>query len=87
MSAGGHFYNLAGTEPFLGLCKVLEGEISKGIWYIHNAILSREKESFGGLAAWYRLFLAEVYLEIKTANQILPLPVLLKNNSPILLNV
>ena len=86
MSAGGHFYNLAGTEPFLGLCKVLEGKISKGIWYIHNAILSREKESFGGLAAWYRLFLAEVYLEIKTANQMLPLPVLLKN-SPILLNV
>jgi predicted ATPase/class 3 adenylate cyclase len=86
MSAGGHFYNLAGTEPFLGLCRILEGKISEGIRYIDNAILSREKEGFRGLAAWCRLFLAEVYLEIRMGNQMLPFPLLLKN-SPILLNV
>jgi tetratricopeptide (TPR) repeat protein len=84
--ADGNNYNLAGTDSAVGVCEVLQGNISEGIHIIEHAILKRESEGYRVAADWYRLILCEVYLQIIGGNEKLPLPVLLRN-LPILLTV
>jgi hypothetical protein len=84
--ADGVLYYLAGSDGIVGVCKVLQGHISDGIYWIKESILQREKEGYQTIADWYRLFLCEVYLQIIGGNEKLPFGVLLKN-LPILLNV
>ena len=84
--ANGNNYELAGTDSVVGVCKVLQGNMSEGIHFIEHAILNRESEGYRVAADWYRLILCEVYLQIIAGNEKLPLPVLLRN-LPILLTV
>jgi hypothetical protein len=40
----GYLYALNGSDPAIGLCKVLQGNIASGIQWIEDAILRREQE-------------------------------------------
>ena len=84
--ADGVFIGLAGSDAILGVCKVLQGNIRDGIHSIEEAILRREKEGNRRVADWYRLFLAEVYLQIIAEMKNCRYSTLLKN-MPILLKV
>jgi hypothetical protein len=57
-----------------------------GIHFIEEAIVRREKEGYRTNADWYRLFLAEVYLQIIAGHEKPPILTLLRN-LPILLKV
>src|SRR5262249_38739575 len=82
--ANGWSYSLAGTDGIWGVALVLDGRIAKGIRFIENAILAREREGYQSAADWYRLFLCEVYLEIIAGKEKPSMAVLFKN-IPILL--
>ncbi len=84
--ADGFLYGVAGSDASVGMCKVLQGNIGDGIHFIEEAILRREKESNRRVADWWRMFLAEVYLQIISGNEKPPTLTLLKN-MPILLKV
>jgi tetratricopeptide (TPR) repeat protein len=84
--AAGNNYDLAGLDHTVGVCKVLQGNMSEGIRIMEQAILRHENEGYQVVADWYRLILCEVYLQIIGGNEKLPLPVLL-SNLPILLTV
>ena len=84
--AGGHLYNLWGSDAFIGVCKVLQGEIRYGIQLLEEAIARREREGDLRIADWYRASLAEVYLQIIEGKERPPFPVILKN-LPTLLKV
>jgi class 3 adenylate cyclase/tetratricopeptide (TPR) repeat protein len=84
--ADGTFYSLTAIDPMLGLCKVLQGNLAEGVHIIEESILRQDKEGYRGNADWWRLNLADVYLEIIAGNEKPPLKVLLKN-LPILLKV
>ena len=77
--AGGHLYNLIGSEGFIGLCKVLQGEIKGGIRLLEEAIARHEREGYRDAADWYRAFLAEIYLQIIEGKERPPFRVILKN--------
>ena len=85
-TADGVLYYLAGSDAIMGVCKVLQGHISDGIYWIEKSILQREKEGYQTIADWYRLFLCDVYLQIIGGSEKLPFGILLKD-LPILLNV
>jgi hypothetical protein len=70
----------------MAVCRVLQGNIGKGIHLLEEGILKREKEGYRGLANWYRYVLSDVYLQIIAGNERLPVATLLKN-LPILLKV
>jgi hypothetical protein len=55
---------VVGYDVIIGVCKVFEGSISDGIRLIEGAILKREREGYRDCSDWYRLSLAEVYLQI-----------------------
>jgi hypothetical protein len=82
----GYLYNLTGSDPVLGVCKVLQGNISEGIHWIEELVMRRETEGYQAGADWYRLMLCEVYLQIIGGKEKLPLPILIRN-LPILINV
>ena len=82
----GHLYSLTSSEPIIGVSKVLRGNIREGIRWIEDAILRQEKSGYRDAADWYRLFLAEIYLQIIEGNEKPPIMVLLKN-IPVLLEV
>jgi class 3 adenylate cyclase/tetratricopeptide (TPR) repeat protein len=84
--ADGYNLNLMGTDHVVGVCKILQGNMSEGIHIIEQAILKRENEGYRAAADWYRLVLCEVYLQIIAGNEKLPFPVLLRN-LPIILKV
>ena len=84
--ADGNNFNLASTDSVVGVCKVLQGNMSEGIRIIEHAILKRENEGYRTSADSCRLMLCEVYLQIIAGNEKLPLPVLLRN-LPIILKV
>ena len=86
MVANDDFWNLSGSDPVLGVCKVLQGEIGNGIRVMEQAIVAREKDGYNDMADWSRLCLIEVLLEIVSGKEKLPFRVLLKN-LPILLKV
>jgi class 3 adenylate cyclase/tetratricopeptide (TPR) repeat protein len=82
----GHIYSLTSSEPIIGVSKVLLGNIREGIRWIEDAILRQEKTGYQAAADWYRLFLAEIYLQIIEGNEKPPIMVLLKN-IPVFLEV
>ena len=84
--ANGDLWNLSGSDPVLGVCRVLQGEIGNGIRLLEQAIIAREKDGYNDLADWSRLFLVEVLLQIVSGKEKLPFRVLLKN-LPTLLRV
>jgi tetratricopeptide (TPR) repeat protein len=84
--ADGYLYLLTVIEPFIGLCEVLEGNMSEGIRLIEEAKLRQEKKGNRRLVSWYEGFLSEVYLQIIGGNERVPFTTLLKN-LPCLLTV
>jgi hypothetical protein len=84
--AVGRLYDIAGSDPIIGLCKILQGNIRAGIQFLEEAILRREKEGYRFIADWYRLLLCEVYLQIIGGKEKLSVTNLLKN-LPILITV
>ena len=82
----GYLIVLSGSDGVRGVCQVLRGNIALGIRFIKEAILQREKEGYRFPADWYRLLLAEVYLQVIAGNEKLPTPSLLRN-LPVLLKV
>jgi hypothetical protein len=75
-----------GDKPFLGVHKLLQGNIGEGIRVIEETVSRREREGHITNANFWRLNLAEVYLRIIAGNEKPSLGVLLKN-LPILLKV
>jgi predicted ATPase len=84
--ADGNNVYLAVLDSVVGVCKVLQGNMSEGIRIIEEAILKRENEGYRMAADWFRLILCEVYLLIIAGNEKLPFPILLRN-LPIILKV
>ena len=84
--AHGYLLGSATSEAFFGFCKIFRGEITEGIRVIEKAVLKREKEGLPDIADFFRLNLAEVYLEMIGGKEKPPLSVLLKN-LPVLLKV
>jgi tetratricopeptide (TPR) repeat protein len=82
----GYLYSLLGSDVAIGMCRIRQGDIADGIGWIKEAILRREKEGYLAAADWYRLSLAEVYLQIIAGQEKPPFLTLLKN-LPILLNI
>jgi hypothetical protein len=68
----GHNYGLVAHDGTIGVCKVLQGNVSEGIRILEQAILKRENEDYRGAGDWYRLILCEVYLQIIAGNEKLP---------------
>jgi hypothetical protein len=79
MIAYGALHPLNINEAILGVCKILQGNISGGIRSIEEGILQREKEGAQDFADWYRLVLSEVYLQIIAGSERPRLSTLLKN--------
>jgi len=86
ISADGDFYSLVAIDSVLGLQKILQGDIGDGIHWIGGAILRGDTAGYRCAADWYRLNLAEAYLEIIAGNEKPPFSVLVKN-LPILLKI
>jgi class 3 adenylate cyclase len=83
--ADGHLAQLNSTDPLLGVCKIFQGNITDGLRLIEGAILRREKEGYRFMADWFRLYLAELYLQMIAGNEKSPpLPILLTNLPTIL---
>jgi hypothetical protein len=66
--------------------KILHGNIADGIHWIEKAISRCHEEGTRDFADWYRLSLAEVYLQIIAGKEKPPLSTLLRN-LPMLLKV
>ena len=75
----GYLHTLSITDPFVGICKILQGDIGAGIYFIEEAILQREKEGYRRVAHSYRITLCEIYLSIIGGYGYLPLSTLLRN--------
>ena len=82
--ADGDLYSLSTVDGIIGVSQVLQGNISKGIYWAEDAILRRDAEGYRACADWYRFFLCEVYLQIIGGKEKLPFSTLMKN-LPILL--
>jgi hypothetical protein len=75
----GNLYPLVGSEAVLGVCRVLDGHIKDGIRSIEEAIQTKEGEGYRDVADWYRLYLAEVYLQIISGQERPPFPIVVRN--------
>jgi predicted ATPase/class 3 adenylate cyclase len=84
--ADGDFYSLSTVDGIVGVSQVLQGNISKGISLLEDAIARREAEGYRACADWYRFFLCEIYLQIISGKEKLPFTTLLRN-LPIILKV
>ena len=84
--ANGHLGGVIASDVVLGVRQVLEGNIADGIHCMEEAILRREKEAYQDAADWYRLFLAEVYLQTLAGNE-KPSALTLMKNLLILLKI
>jgi hypothetical protein len=84
--ADGDLYSLNADDAMIAVCRVLQGNIGKGIHLLEEAVLKREKEGYRAAADWYRFLLSDVYLQIIAGSERLPVATLLKN-LPILLKV
>jgi class 3 adenylate cyclase len=84
--ADGDLYSLTAGDAVIGVRKVLDGEIARGIQLIEEAIVRREKEGYRAIADWYRLFLADLFLQTLEGKEKVRFFTLLKN-LPILLKV
>jgi hypothetical protein len=85
-SGDGCFYVLSGIDPILGVCRVLDGDISAGIHALEELILQADGKGFPANAHWIRFYLSDVLLQIISRNDRVPLTTILKN-LPILLKV
>jgi class 3 adenylate cyclase len=75
----GCLHPLTVSDGILAVCQVLRGNIALGVHLIEEGILQREKEGDRDIADWYRLLLAEVYLQIIAGREKPPILTLLKN--------
>jgi hypothetical protein len=75
----GSLYGLVGSEAVLGVCRVLDGEISGGIRLIEEAIQTQEEKGYRDITSWYRLYLAEIYLQIISGHERPPFPAWVRN--------
>jgi AAA ATPase domain len=73
------FSYLTGADGIWGVALVLHGEIGKGIRWMEQSILKREREGYRAAADWYRMNLCEIYLEIISGNERPPAKVLAQN--------
>jgi class 3 adenylate cyclase len=78
-SANGWLAHHAGCEGFLGVALVRNGEIGRGIDWIKEATLRRERDGMRASADWYRMFLCEIYLQIILGKATLPAKTIAKN--------
>ena len=58
---------------------LINGEFGKGIDWIKQATLRREKDGMRASADWYRMFLCEIYLQIILGKATLPAKTIAKN--------
>jgi hypothetical protein len=72
-------YLQSGPGGIYGVGLVIDGEISRGVRWLEEAILRREQEGYRTVADWYRMYLCEIYLEIISAKQKPPISILLRN--------
>ena len=86
IASEGDLYSLTGVAPMLGFSKIFHGKITEGMRVIEGLIVTRDKEGYRGNANWYRLILAEVYLEI-IAGKEKPRFIVLLRNLPFLVKV
>jgi class 3 adenylate cyclase len=77
--ADGFLHALSASDGTIGVCKVLQGYIGDGIKHIERAILKQEAEGYRDAADWFRLLLCEIYLQIISGNEKLPLFALMRN--------
>jgi class 3 adenylate cyclase len=75
----GYLYSLNGHDGIVGVCKIFQGKIADGVRWIEDAIVRRETDGYLTAVEWYRLSLAEVYLQVIAGSETLPFPALMKN--------
>lgn len=63
-SLNGWNWFLVPADGIWGGALALHGEIGRGIRWLEQSILRREREGYRAAADWYRMFLCEIYLEI-----------------------
>jgi hypothetical protein len=80
----GYLLALDTSDVWLGICKILQGQIGKGIEVVDEAILKCEREGLSFFANLARLNLAEVYLRVLAGTEKPAISVLLKNLPTIL---
>jgi hypothetical protein len=66
-------------EGALAVGLVLSGRVREGIKFLESAIAARDADGFRSMAAWNRITLAEIYLEILTARERPPMRIIVKN--------
>jgi class 3 adenylate cyclase len=72
-------YLMTGGEAFYGVALVMKGEIGRGVRWLRQAALRRDEEGYRGGGDQDRGFLMEVYLEIISSKEKLPIKVVLRN--------
>ena len=82
----GYLYVFASTDPGIGLCKILRGNLAEGIRFIEEAISRREQEGYQDAADWYRGILCDVYLQVIQGKEKISFTILVKN-LPIILRI
>jgi hypothetical protein len=75
----GDLYSLVSCDVCLALAEIFRGNIGHGIRFIENRIVREGKEGHNNTVDWYRGFLAEIYLQIVTGSETLPITKLIKN--------
>lgn len=78
-STNGWHWFTASTDGLWGVALVVRGEIGRGIRWLEQSTLRREQEGYRAAADWYRLFLAEIYLEMISGAEKPPARILLRN--------
>jgi class 3 adenylate cyclase len=78
-SEHGTKYADVAMEGALAVGLVLSGRVSEGIKFLESAIAARDADGFRSVAAWNRITLAEIYLEILTARERPPMRIIVKN--------
>jgi hypothetical protein len=72
-------YLLMASDPFWAVASALSGHIAQGLRIIRRGIRRADTDRYCSFADWYRLFLCEIFLEILTGKEKLPLHVMLWN--------
>jgi tetratricopeptide (TPR) repeat protein len=78
-SEHGTRYADGAMEGALAVGLVLSGRVGEGIKFLESAIAARDADGFRSMAAWNRITLAEIYLEILTARERPPMSIMVKN--------
>ena len=78
-SEHGTRYADVAMEGALAVGLILSGRVSEGIKFLESAIAARDADGFRSMAAWNRITLAEIYLEILTARERPAMRIIVKN--------